>query len=78
VFTGAGLGQQQNRHITLRELIDNGFDRPHAGADALNKGHCQSQGCPFPVVIYRFRQSFPHFYAHRLLATLPESVEVAC
>src|SRR5204863_478764 len=41
------------------------------------KAIASPQGCLFPVVIHRFRKSFPHMYAHRLQAKLPESVEVA-
>src|ERR1017187_8456379 len=36
MFAGSGLGQQEDGHVSLRKLPDDGFHRLHAGAHTFD------------------------------------------
>jgi hypothetical protein len=55
MFASTGLGQKEDGHIALRKLPDDGFHRPHTGAQTFDERPPQF-GRIFAVDIPRVRQ----------------------
>ena len=60
MLAGPGFRQQQNGHVALGKLADNGFDGPHACADAFDKSTVRRPRSVLASLTHNVRQLFPH------------------
>jgi hypothetical protein len=60
MLTRSGFSEQQDGHVALGELVDNGLDGQHACADAFDEGTIRRPQSVLAGLTHAVRQLFPH------------------